>query len=289
MHFTYSESPQKDALCQGDVLKTTDELLQVLSENHPYFANAKYKAFLVLTQTCDLVRRNNGECNSQYITLAALRSYDDFILRESNKYKIKEINGFKLLEKSRYDAFLQQLERLYNNNENGYFFLSDDSDAGIQDKLVAFLKVSFALKSNLHYDKCVKAKIAELNDEFKAKLGWLVGQMYSRVGTKDWYTLMERSSFLDKISDDLKSRFVVAEKERLNELSCIIEAEHLNYTDNAEDVKRKLDSIVIKSNYEKSIDAIETIINKKGKMDEDSKAELIRFIKSSSELKSAIK
>jgi hypothetical protein len=34
--------------------------------------------------------------------------------------------------------------------------------------------------------KCLDAKIAQLTGTFQAKLGWLVGQMYSRVGTEDF-------------------------------------------------------------------------------------------------------
>lgn len=56
--------------------------------------------------------------------------------------------------------------------------------------MVAYLKVSIPLKSGEHYDKCLKAKRIELADEFKAKLGWLIGDMYSRVGTTDWETIM---------------------------------------------------------------------------------------------------
>jgi hypothetical protein len=42
------------------------------------------------------------------------------------------------------------------------------------------------IKAELHFQTCLDAKILQLNDTFQAKLGWLVGQMYSRVGTRDW-------------------------------------------------------------------------------------------------------
>jgi hypothetical protein len=36
-----------------------------------------------------------------------------------------------------------------------------------------------------HYDVCLSAKIAQLQDIFAAKIGWAVGNIYSRVGTPD--------------------------------------------------------------------------------------------------------
>ena len=56
----------------------------------------------------------------------------------------------------------------------------------IGDNYVAYLRLSIALKAEKHYDSCVKSKRVELKEEFKAKLGSHLGQMYSRVGTRDW-------------------------------------------------------------------------------------------------------
>ena len=36
------------------------------------------------------------------------------------------------------------------------------------------------------YDACLEARVLALSEEFRAKLGWLVGHIYSRVGTQDW-------------------------------------------------------------------------------------------------------
>lgn len=79
IHFTYKPSPDMSSLCQGDVLCVTDEMRKILKEVHPYFLNEQYKYFMVLTQSCDLVRRNAGKCKTPYITLAAVRSFDDFL------------------------------------------------------------------------------------------------------------------------------------------------------------------------------------------------------------------
>jgi hypothetical protein len=80
---------------------------------------------------------------------------------------------------------LEFLRRLLNNNEPGYFYL-DAVDTPLSSDSVAFLNLSIAVKSDLHLGTCVSAKILQLTDTFQAKLGWLVGQMFSRVGTPDW-------------------------------------------------------------------------------------------------------
>lgn len=77
------------------------------------------------------------------------------------------------------------LTRIFNNNEPGYFYL-DSEDTELSCDCVAFLNLSIALKADLHFEKCLAAKVAQLTSTFQAKLGWLVGQMYSRVGTEDF-------------------------------------------------------------------------------------------------------
>ena len=58
IHFTYKSNPDMQSLCQGDILNPTEELMEVLKTVHPYFLNKQYKYFMVLSQSCDLVRRN---------------------------------------------------------------------------------------------------------------------------------------------------------------------------------------------------------------------------------------
>lgn len=291
MHFTYNESPDKTTLCQGDVLLITDDLKVVLKETHPYFTKNDYKYFIVLTQTCDLVRRNKGLCNSPYITLAAVRSYNDFIKKVSPQFKVKNVNNFLLLDKNSSTSFLQLIERLYNNNESEYFFLARETEVGLDESMVAFLKVSFALKSDLHYDKCLEAKKIELNDDFKAKLGWLVGQMYSRVGTKDWVSSIftNRPDFLEMLRNDLTSRFIIVEKDKLKVLENNIINEKLNFNQ-LNDIRFYLDNIIIEPNYDIAMNIIEDIIKKKNNINtNEEKDVLIRKIRSNSQLRAIIK
>jgi len=108
------------------------------------------------------------------------------------------------------------LSRLYNNNESGYFFL-ESSDTPLPSDCCAFLNLSIAIKASEHYRKCLDAKVLQLTDTFQAKLGWLVGQMYSRVGTNDW----PHQKLISKVATTLENAAIWipdASAKKLNDL-----------------------------------------------------------------------
>jgi hypothetical protein len=47
------------------------------------------------------------------------------------------------------------------------------------------LPLSMSIRAD-HYDACLAGRVAQITDLFQAKLGWLLGQQFSRVGTPDW-------------------------------------------------------------------------------------------------------
>jgi hypothetical protein len=80
----------------------------------------------------------------------------------------------------------QFLERLFNNNESEYFYLHSEPEADLADNCAVVLRLSVAVRAEEHYSACLEARALQLKEVFRAKLGWLVGQIYSRVGTEDW-------------------------------------------------------------------------------------------------------
>ncbi|WP_218166732.1 hypothetical protein [Burkholderia ubonensis] len=187
MHFTYSDQPDMKSLRQGDVLKRTPELLDVLREVHPHYADDKYTYFQVLTQSCDLVRRNDAQCKSRYISLAAVRSIDVVVQRAIEKYEKKTIFQNQLYCSEQHKAALKDvINKLLNNNDSNHFFLRATPESGLMLDSCTLLHLSISIQASLHYDTCLAAKIVELKENFRAKLGWLVGNLYSRVGTEDY-------------------------------------------------------------------------------------------------------
>ena len=191
IHFTYESFDKESDLYQGDILEPTEELRSIFREVHKHFLDEKYRAFLVLTQTCDLVRRNGEGCRSRYVNLAVVRPLEDVLLtfldKICEKAQIKEIpiSGIYLTETK--NKAKQLLERIFNQNEQalGLFYLHPDTAVKIAEDSLALLQVSIALRSQEHYDAMVRARCGRLKAEFRDKLGWLIGNLFSRVATQD--------------------------------------------------------------------------------------------------------
>jgi hypothetical protein len=184
-HWTYASFAHDDDLEQGDIVRPTDELRAIFKAVHPHFEDPKYLAFIVITQTCDLVFRN-AECKSRYVNLAVVRPLDSLLFFMVDAVAEKVTNGVYISESKGKARML--LERLFNQNEQrlGLFYLHPDADAGIAVPAVALLQVSIALRSRNHYETIRRARVGRLNREFQSKLGWLIGNLFARVATKDW-------------------------------------------------------------------------------------------------------
>ena len=184
-HWTYKSFQPGDDLSQGDIIAWTEPVLGILRDIHAYFCNPKYLCFIVLTQSCDLVMRG-GTCKARQIGLGVVRSLDD-ILSDN----LAELCGTGFPGIYRQDARIaaqQFLERVLNQNEqaHGLFYLHPDADVGIAVPAVAMLRVSISLRSREHYKTLSAARRGCLETEYRNKLGWLTGNLYSRVDTTDW-------------------------------------------------------------------------------------------------------
>jgi len=219
MHFTYDAADGD--LKQGDLIARSPELETVLKDIHPHYANKDSNThFLVLTQTCDLVLGRGGDpCKSRYISIAPVRPLSDLLGRQIEK---AEESGFDLsipVCTTKSKVRMQQfLERLFNNNESAYFYLHQEPAVGLTTPSCAYLRLSIALKASLHYEKLLKARVVSLNDTFQAKLGWLTGQMYSRVGTQDWEASEMKALVKDCLNETV---FWVDEKKRKEILNAV--------------------------------------------------------------------
>ena len=185
-HFTYAAFEASDDLQQGDILQPTDSLRSVFREVHPYFLDEKYTGFTVLTQTCDLVRRNDGRCKTDYVNVAVIRPLPDVLSSLIEKLCRTVAQGVYLKDdRGKAD---QLLVRIFNQNERalGVFYLHPDVAVRIAEPSVAMLQVSIALRAQEHYAELVEARTGRITEAFQAQLGWLVGHLFSRVATRDW-------------------------------------------------------------------------------------------------------
>lgn len=185
--FVFCQDGEADPNCliQGDLLLKNEQLANALRGAHGYYADADdYTHFMVLTQSCDLVRRG-AKPKANYITLAAVRPFDIVVERLIARYRrIGSDFPLAICAKDQEIFLTQILERFLHNTESGYFFIRKDSHKNVDKDLCVFLLLSVALRPH-HYEACLGAKIAQLDDIFQAKVGWLTGNLYSRIGTPD--------------------------------------------------------------------------------------------------------
>lgn len=184
IHWAYKDPHEPLLLEQGDVLRLTEPLVELLRLYHPYYADhPENRLYIVLTQSCDLVLRGGG-VKSRYITIAPVRPLPKIIEYEFSS-QLKIVDGIPYGSARVQGEVEKFLERLFNNNESSYFYLEPEPAEGIADPMCAMLRLGISFKAD-HLEILLGAKVLGLEDSFQAKLGWLLGQGYSRVGTKDF-------------------------------------------------------------------------------------------------------
>lgn len=207
--------PDPTSLMQGDVIRRTPEVEALLEEYYPHHkGRADYSFFMVLTQSCDLVRRlkstSGATCKARYISISAVRPISIVFQREISKFQHNSIESTHRLCDEIYRNHIKDfIARILNNNEPEYFYLHEEPMNGLNQPHCAFLALSIPVKSEAHYDKLLAAKILQLNDNFQHKLGWLTGNLYSRVGTPDWVPDVCPKEEFDKIIEDLLNSYCV--------------------------------------------------------------------------------
>lgn len=173
----------------------------------------------MITQSCDLVRRGeNGTCKTRYITIAAIRSLETVITRELEK-TVKNggaviIDGETHCSKAEERDLKDFLNKIYNNQSKDYFFLHAAPSHELESDSCTFLPLSIAVKADLHFSALLSSKCLQLEDNFQSRLGWMVGNLYSRVGTKDFVPtgLPTQQEFNSLISTKLKSHLTWVKK-----------------------------------------------------------------------------
>ncbi len=214
---------------QGDLLMRTDEICSILNQFFPHYLKHDYSYFIVLTQSCDLVHRKDG-VKAPYISIAAVRPFDTVLQRELEKQQSEELEKFGgFCSTAKRSAMYSFVEKVYNNNHSEYFYLHKDQSLGLSEPFCAFLRLSIALRTSEHYETLLRAKYLELTEEFRAKLGHTVGDLYSRVGTKDWVPdKMTDNEFKKFINETLDRKAIWIDKVVLTEAKKEITGKELN-------------------------------------------------------------
>jgi hypothetical protein len=189
-----------------------------------------------------LVRRPTPK--SRYINLAAVRPVEYALHIEASKHQQDWQRATRSISGRIKNKLLEFLGRLLNNNEPGYFYLHEDQGLGLAGNNCAFLALSVPLRV-AHYDRCLDAKLAELTEPFQAKLGWLVGDMFSRVGTAEWDDEIPDKSLGAATGEILDKTLVTIDDNRIREAMRTLRKEGGFDEMSAEDVLQYVRSVKI--------------------------------------------
>ncbi|MDA3814449.1 MAG: hypothetical protein PF570_09400 [Candidatus Cloacimonetes bacterium] len=126
-----------------------------------------------------------------------------------------------------------------------------DTGLKINNHLVALLKESFSINSNsIDHSVLQEYKIAELNENFRAKLGWLIGDMYARVATKDYIPeIISKEEFGKEVNKTLEKSIIWLDDKKINSG----DKQLRNDLDKLaqDNIRKRLDEIHIPSSKEK--------------------------------------
>jgi len=283
-HFTYAR-PAGD-LAQGDLVLKTDAIRQLLEKVHPHYLKDDYTHLLVLTQSCDLVRRNGQPCKSRYISLAAVRPLSLVIQREVGRYQDEFAAEAGVCSKRVQNLLEQFVERLLNNNEDEYFYLEKDLGLGFAEASCAFLRLSVAVRAEEHYEKLLEARTLSLTDVFQAKLGWLVGKMYSRVGTPDWVPdHTNETEFKRTIQEVLGGVVRWVEEDQLK----AARKTRPPQASSREDLQKHIDATKIPKKKERVLDAVVQLVEGQKLLSEQDTAKLRKLLNNDTALAALLK
>jgi hypothetical protein len=176
-------------LRQGDVISRKGLSARSVESCHPELLGIECSHFLILTSSCDLTLRKSEQdtYEAQFLTMAPIYPLDVILEQQLEIFQSTiEKKAQQCSDKTR-SLLKDFLKRLINNNLPDYFFLPQSTTKDIEFPVhsCAILRHAFPIKLDYYYLLFQQTRVVSLTDVFVAKLGFLVGEMYSRVATDD--------------------------------------------------------------------------------------------------------
>jgi hypothetical protein len=196
-----------------------------------------------------------------------------------------------IISNSKRNGVYQFIESLLNNNHKEFFYVHEDTSLGLDVSCCAILRLSVAIRSIEHYDNCLSAKFMQLEDNFRAKLGWLVGNLYSRVGTEDWLDNPSlKTRFKEMVNNILDRKIIWLDNQQLKVLERKVEELELESDLEIIEIADKIKSEPKIKSKEKVVGAIKDILIRSKLVEEGDKLEkVLRQIASNPTISAYIK
>ncbi len=207
--YIYSRRKSKSlSLEQGDIIRLDESLKEKIKEYFPLPESThknENSYILVLTQTCDLIRRR--KCvKAEHIKFCLIRPFSAYLEKKLENYFNKKIANIHLGTELQFSYFVEEIMKLLNNSGDikTYFFLPKKSP--FEEHMVAILSVSYPLRID-SYDKLLKNRILSLKPEFQAKLGWFLAQLYGRIAASDLTEYKSSRNLMATIRKEIEKNF----------------------------------------------------------------------------------
>ena len=149
---------------------------------------------IILSQSCDLVRRNKNPLpKTPYITIALLEPIEKFIEQKFPKtieklvqeYSVQYENYRIINKEDLLSKISEKCSKLFDNRETFYFFISIELEKTLTKMFYVNLVKTFPFKA-MHYETFAKNAKYELNTAFANKLGDMLSYIYGRVGVENY-------------------------------------------------------------------------------------------------------
>ena len=187
--YVYQEKISQSSLLQGDILKVDGQFGAYFEEFYPkiaYKEQDKEKYVMVLTQSCDLVKTAKRKPKLTHINVCLIKSLK-YVIQKLAIDEIKPVSVAeqRLMQRSALDELKDKLSKLLNNSDQKTYFFLPKSEPFTED-MVAILPLSFSFRVD-HYDLLLQNRVLGLKQEFQAKVGHIISQLYGRIGTSDLF------------------------------------------------------------------------------------------------------
>jgi hypothetical protein len=249
-------SPEGDNLRQGDILQLDPALKEVLSLA-PHLETSSH--VVVITQCCDLVKERSKTdfVKADFIALAPTISLSMIVSIQLAKRQSPVARKQHVCASSKKQELQKFLRDLLNNNNHSFLYLCPEANFEIFDDLCALLRQPLTLRATPeNYVKCLRSRVVSLDGLWRAKLGWQVGNIYSRVGTPEWSDVHMLNQKIETILSQ-ECRWVNAEA--LQHAEQRVEA-HPELSE-PEGFRKLIEEIKVPSKVDKVVDLITAALN----------------------------
>lgn len=185
-HYVYRDHITETSLLQGDILKVDGDFREHFKSFYPAIKHPdnEIKYVMVLTQSCDLVKTEKRKPKLNHINVCLVRSLDAVIRRViDEEIKPVSISNTNLLPRDALDQLKDRISKLLNNTDQKTCFFLPNHKPFTED-MAALLPLSFSFRTE-HYETLLNNRVLGLKSEFQAKIGYIISQLYGRIGTAD--------------------------------------------------------------------------------------------------------